>query len=294
MCFLCLPSFLDSKPGSVLGLAVRGLMLLAACAVSLIGHGRAAATLSLYPMRVELEGRQRAAQVDLLNTGTRAQTYRIALVRRRMTEQGQIVAVDAPQDGEHFADDLIRFSPRQVTILPGRSQTIRLLLRKPAELPDGEYRSHLQFEPVDLDPEPASDPGPSAPKGALLQVQMGASIPVIVRHGATRADLVLSSLSLEPASGAAQPVVSLALERSGNRSVFGDLSITVLPRQGREVEVARAAGVAVYAPNPVRRMRLSLSLPSGLDLAGARLRATFRERPEAGRRLLAEGQLALP
>ena len=47
--------------------------------------------------------------------------------------------------GEHFADGMLSWSPRQITLQPGTAQVVRLMVRKPEGLAEGEYRSHLDF-----------------------------------------------------------------------------------------------------------------------------------------------------
>src|SRR5689334_12319130 len=89
------------------------------------------ADLMLFPTRIVFEKNQRAAQLELINQGKTPETYRLSLVNRRMSETGEFAPADAPEPGERFADAMVRFSPRQVTIAPGSSQTVRMLLRKP-------------------------------------------------------------------------------------------------------------------------------------------------------------------
>ena len=256
------------------------------------------AELSLFPTRIVLERNQRAAQVELMNRGTAAETYRIGLVNRRMTVDGDIVVAEAPQPDERFADEMLRYSPRQVTIPPGQSQVVRILLRKPADLPDGEYRSHLQFDRVeDTSAATSVEAVGSAPAqgiGVVIRTLVGASIPVIVRHGATQVRVTLSELALESRAGIPAPLLALQLQRQGNRSVYGDLSVSFTPAGGKAVELAKAGGVAVYVPNASRRARLPLELPKGLALSDGVLQVSYRERPEAGGALLAEAQLRLP
>lgn len=275
-----------------------GAWLLGACLV-LIAAPHAFADLMLTPTRIILEKNQRSAQLDLINNGQETATYRINLVNRRMSETGEFSAIDSPRPGEQFADELVRYSPRQVVLAPGRGQTVRILLRKPADLPAGEYRSHLQFDRV---PEttgtssinaqgPALGPGEV---GVQLTALIGVSIPVIVRHGETSATVTLSGLEL-PNPPAGQPAtLAVVLQRSGNRSVYGDLVATFTPQGGAPQEVGKAGGVAVYTPNALRRMRLELKPPAGLALARGTLRVAFRERPDAGGKLLAEAALELP
>ena len=256
------------------------------------------AELSLFPTRIVLERNQRAAQVELVNRGGEPETYRIALVNRRMTETGEIVPADTAEAGERFADEMLRFSPRQVTIPPGGSQTVRILLRKPADLASGEYRSHLQFDRMEDTAASSSIEASGKPAGneigVVIRALVGASIPIIVRHGDTNASVALSNLALIPASGQDGPLIAMHMNRNGNRSVYGDLSVTITPVGGKPVEVARAGGVAVYAPNAVRRATMPLQIPPGLNLTGATLQLSYRERPEAGAKLMAEASLKLP
>lgn len=259
----------------------------------------ALADLMLYPTRIMFDKNQRAAQLELINNGQETAIYRISLVNRRMSETGEFSAVDSPLSGEQFADELLRYSPRQVVLAPGAGQTIRISLRKPSDLPAGEYRSHLQFDRVP-DASAGSSLDASGPKlaagevGVQLKALIGVSIAVIVRHGETAANVTLAGLALlKPAAGQAATLAAV-LQRSGNRSVYGDLSATFTPQGGAAQEVGKAGGVAVYTPNPLRRVKLALQPPAGLVLARGTLRMTFQERPEAGGKLLAEASIELP
>lgn len=256
------------------------------------------ADLSLFPTRVVLEPNQRAAQVELMNSGNAPETYRINLVNRRMGDAGEFMAMDGAAPGHLFADALLRYSPRQVTVQPGSSQTVRILVRKPADLEAGEYRSHLQFDRVadstDANSiEQASQPDSKA-IGVVLTALVGASIPIIVRHGETQASVTLSDLVLLPAAGTGSPALDFQINRSGTRSVYGDLVVRFTPRDGAPVELAKAGALAVYVPNLLRRARLSLQVPPGTALAGGNLTVSYRDRAEAGGKLLAESSLPLP
>jgi fimbrial chaperone protein len=269
-----------------------------AAALLLLAAPAARADLMLFPTRIVFDKNQRAAQVELINRGRAPETYRISVVNRRMTEDGEIKTAASAEAGEQFADAMLRYSPRQVTIAPGSSQTVRMLLRKPADLASGEYRSHLQFDRVaDATPESSVEGSGDAAAnkvGVVITALVGASIPVIVRQGDTEAHVALAQLALQPAAGDAGPSLAFQIQRDGNRSVYGDLAVTFTPRGGAPVEVAKAGGVAVYVPNPLRRARLPLQLPAGATLAGGTLRLSYRERADAGGRLLAESSLALP
>jgi hypothetical protein len=258
----------------------------------------ALADLMLFPTRIVFD-RQRAAQVELMNQGTAPETYRISMVNRRMGPNGEFIAITEAGPGEQFAEPMIRFSPHQVTIPPGGSQIVRILLRKPADLAAGEYRSHLQFDRV-AEASGASSIEDLARQGGtevgvVINALIGASIPVIVRQGDGEAKLSLSDLQVLPPSPTA-PEGSLALNmnRVGNRSSYGDLLVTFTTQDGVIFEVAKASGVAVYVPNASRHATMPLHLPAGKTLPHGTLKATYRDRPEAGGKLLAEASLALP
>jgi hypothetical protein len=265
---------------------------------ALLAPGVAHADLMLYPTRLIMTGNQRSAQVEIVNRGTGPETYRIAFVNRRMSETGEIVEAKEAQPGEQFADAMLVYTPRQVTLQPGQSQTVRVSVRKPAGLADGEYRTHLQFDRVadvtaasDLESVAKPEPGQVA---IQLQALIGASIPVIVRQGQTSATVRLDSLALVPASGDAGPGLSFVFHRDGNQSVYGDILATYSPPKGKAEEVGKVGGVAVYVPNATRTARIPLKLPEGMALRGGSIRLTYSERPEAGGKLLAEATIAVP
>lgn len=273
------------------------LFLLAGLGLLLLSRA-AMADLMLFPTRIVFDKQQRAAQVELMNQGKTPETYRINLVNRRMGPNGEFIAIDQPGPGEQFADSMLRYSPRQVTIPPGGSQIVRILLRKPEGLAEGEYRSHLQFDRV------AEATGSSSVEdvarrggqdvGVFIQALVGASIPVIVRQGDTHAEVKLTELAVQPPTAASAGVLSFQMKREGNRSVYGDLVAHFTTTAGVTFEIARAGGVAVYVPNTARHVQLPLQLPAGGALPGGTLKLAFRERPESGGKLLAETSLTLP
>lgn len=256
------------------------------------------AEIMLYPTRVVIDGAKRSAQVEIINRGEEAETYRIGIMNRRMTELGEIVPADAALPGEQFADEMVRYTPRQVTLQPGASQTIRISIRKPADLAAGEYRSHLQFDRIadaagsaDLESAAAE---PAAGVSIVLQTLIGASIPVIVRHGETNASVALESLKLEPGRNGIPPELSFTFRREGNRSVYGDVVATYTAPGKQPVEIGGATGVAVYVPNAERKALLPLNLPEGVTLRGGEIRVSYHERPEAGGALIAQAAISVP
>jgi hypothetical protein len=271
--------------------------MLAACLLMAAMH-HAYADLMINPTRIVFEKNRRSAQIDLINDGTTSTTYRLVLVNRRMTEAGEFHAIETAGPDEKFADAMLVYSPRQITLAPGAQQLVRVALRKPEDLLPGEYRSHLFFEKVaDTTPENNIEnlgQSRSGEVGVSLTALIGVSIPVIARHGDTSATVAIDHLAVEQGTAGQAPLLKLQLNRTGNRSAYGDLTVSFKPRGGAEQIIGRAGGLAVYTPNPARRAKLSLQVPAGMALAHGTLSVTYQERPEDGGKLIAQSAIEMP
>lgn len=247
-----------------------------------------AGELMVHPTRVVFDGNTRTAQIDVINSGTETMTYRISVIRRRMTETGEFTPVEQPATDERFSDEMIRYSPRQVILPPGVAQAVRIQIRKPAGLEEGEYRSHLLFQA--LPPAREAAASPVAVESNELDIRLEAvysvSIPLIVRQGPTSAEVAIRDVAVR------DNAVSFTLDREGTRSVYGDLIVSVRGGRGPDRVIARANGVAVYTPNKTRRVRLPLPADA-LPLSAGELRVAFAERREQAGRVEAESRIAI-
>lgn len=220
------------------------------------------------PTRALFEGGKKNEVLTLINRGSDTATYQISVVQYRMTASGELEKIESPDSGQHFATDLVRFFPRQVTIAPGETQNVRLQLRIPAEgLADGEYRSHLYFrsvpkqEPLALTPDTTA----SGEFAVQLTAVFGVSVPVIVRQGELNGAVAIEDLALTQGTAADRPVLSLTFNRRGDRSVYGALKVLFRTSDGRELQVGGIGGVAVYTPNAQRSLQLPLLFPEGMN-----------------------------
>jgi hypothetical protein len=247
------------------------------------------------PTRIVLEGSKRTAEVTLINIGEHPATYRISLLHLRMTEEGGLEEFDVATDRDRVADSIVRFSPRQVLLEPRFAQTVRIQLRKPADLAPGEYRSHLLFRAVPAAVEQVTEKPAASDAG--LQIRLtpiyGVSIPLFVRQGEVAASAQLTDMQFRDASGQEPAALHLVLRRAGNGSIYGDLSVSFTPRGGREQVVGTMGGVAVYPEVDRRTVQIPLFPPAGLELRNGRLRVVYRE-GDTGDTTYADSSLALP
>jgi len=249
----------------------------------------AAADLMVYPTRVVMTDRQRTAQVDIVNTSQVQATYKIGLVRKRMTETGQFQDVSTPETGEKFADDVVRYSPRQVTLVPGAGQTIRIMFKAPPNLAQGEYRSHLLFTkpPEAMSTLPGNEELEPNTIAMNITANIGISIPVILRHGNLEAKAAIEPTSVKLTElGQKKQLVAFTLTRTGTRSIYGD----VVVYRGKE-KVAEGNGFAVYTPNVQRKVGVPVMESSPLR-SGDTIKIVFTERDE--KKPMAETAAVLP
>lgn len=203
------------------------------------------------PTRVVLNG-SRGTEVILNNIGDDVATYRVSAELRRMTPEGKLAEVELPNDKEKAAQEMILFAPRKVTLPPNQPQAIRLSARAPEGLPDGEYRVHMLFRAI---PAPQPVTAPKKIDGVAFQLRpiYGVTIPVIVRLGNLEARAALSNVRKVVDNG--KPAVALDINRSGSRSVFGEVRVL---KAGVEKPIAMVSGIAVYTEIGQRSVTLPI------------------------------------
>ena len=236
-----------------------GLTSLATAMMMTSTSAQAAGDLLVAPTRVVLDG-ERGTEVILNNIGSETATYRISLELRRMTADGRLEEVSEEQANamEQAAKAMIRYAPRRVTLPPNQPQAIRLGVRAPEGLADGEYRVHLLFRAI---PEARSVTDQAVPDGGFtiaLTPIYGVTIPIIVRYGNLQATAAIANDRME--KDADGQSFAFDLSRSGDRSTYGEIRITK-PGVAEPLMIAR--GIAVY-PEVTRR---TVSLPVPPEIA---------------------------
>ncbi len=244
-----------------------------------------AGDLLIAPTRVVLEGRTRAAEITLHNKGAKEATYRVSFAHVTMDDNGRYTELKdqaAQNKALRFADELLRYSPHQVTLKPGESQVVKVMVRPSEGLAEGEYCSHLLFRAVP-DASAGEDVEATKVQDGKITIHLvpiyGVSIPVIVRHGTLSAQARVSNVRLSGRN------LLLTLTRSGTASVYGDVIAT---EAGSDTVVGQLRGVAVLATND----RRNVSMPLTAQAHGT-LTVEYRQRVEDGGKVLDKTSIAL-
>lgn len=225
-----------------------------------------------------------SAEVILSNIGNQSATYRISLELRRMDEDGDIndVAEADANPTEQAGLAMIRYAPRRITLLPGQPQSVRISVRPPEGLPDGEYRVHMSFRaiPPAAPAEEVADPNATGVSIRLVPVY-GITIPVIVRKGRLEASATLANPRLMTTPQGSY--LEIDMTRTGQRSVYGELN-------GKDAKgnlIFSLKGIAVYPEVGHRVARIPLNPEQAARIKGP-IRIEYRELPENGGALIAE------
>lgn len=252
----------------------------------------ARADLLISPTRVLLTAQQTSAQVTLRNTGDARRTYRMEWREMRRDDAGAYVNIEQPGEDDRIASPFLRYSPRQITLEAGETQTVRVQYQPRAELTAGEYRSHLRFSTVG-DEVKESEADATKKAEAVIRIGIAFSIPIIVRVG-DPGDMNVSisrvqpRMETNPRDGITRLALDVTLERSGAYSSFGDLNVYMQERADSSIVLlGKSTDFAVFAD----AARRSITIPLREDVRvppGAWVRVSYEGKQEYAGRVLAE------
>ena len=229
--------------------------------------------IKIIPPRLVIDSDIKVQHLFIKNDEETTQGYRFGWKHLAMAKDGSIVNVDKLGRDKvpeyKAADDLIRFSPRRVTLKPGQTQRITMMLRRSPNLEAGEYRSHflIQREPQSTTAEVTSSENPQQ-QGATVGVDVliSRAIPVYVLHGKTNASLELLNASYQQNPNKTRPnqpshVVHFDVKKTGNRSVIGVANIHC-DDSGNNKRLNKVGKVfAVYAEGEFGKQKMAVDFP---------------------------------
>lgn len=227
------------------------------------------ADMMISPTRVLLNDESRSATMTLRNTSEGPRTYRLSWEDKRATETGSYTEI---VDGEAWpsAQDMIRFSPRQITVGPGENQTIRFSFRPPADLTSGEYRSHLLLKVIPDISEPSSTltgTGPGENVGVQVFMQMSFSIPVVARFNTGEPQVSIEEVKAVPVEDGKRLGLELTFNRVGDSSSFGTVTVEMQRDATSQVEqIGQYKELSIFRELDRRKITIPLrekNIPKG-------------------------------
>lgn len=248
------------------------------------------------PRRILFEEQKKTQELNLANTGKNTAKYIVSLIEIRMNENGSFEQVTEPDSGQAFASKYLRFFPRSVVLAPNEAQLVKIQLIKYDQLEPGEYRSHIYFRAVP-DEKPLGDEDPVKDSGTIavtLVPVFGITIPVIIRVGENTSAASFSDLSFSM-TNEAPPRINMVFNRTGNMSVYGDMTAEYISPQGKVTSVGVVKGIAVYTPTRKRQFHIDLSSPPDVNYHTGKLRIIYSAQTDTKTRpaALAQAEITL-
>lgn len=240
----------------------------------------AKADLTIAPIRVVFGDSDRSATVELLNITNHTNIYRLTWMETKIDKSGRFALGPVDDTKPYSVAKMVIFAPRQVTIEPHGDQTIRLSLRRPANLPFGEYRAHMVMLRLAKQGPERQDPNDKAATPALNS-NLGFSIPIIVRSGEDK-DLKVALASPRLAMGGNKEKPTLVLNIDVNRvagkfSSYGSLEVYWQSPQSQEQLIGGLGNVALYPELQQRH----LVIPLRENPTGGKIRVVYKGRYES-------------
>lgn len=219
------------------------------------------------PTRVVLEN-ARGTEVIVNNIGSETATYRISLVLRRMKADGSFEEIEESAANEVEAKTLsmISYAPRRVVLAPNQPQAIRVGVRPPEDLADGEYRGHLLIRAIPDAKAPPTAREPGQGLSVTITPIYGITIPVIVRKG--KLDVQAGITSAQVVTDENGPMLKIGMTRSGTKSTYGRIRVT---RPGVSEPLFEARGLGIYTELTQRDVLLPVSPEVAAKLKGEAL-----------------------
>ena len=247
------------------------------------------AEMLISPTRVMVDQENRSATMTLRNSSSGSRTYRLSWEDKRATEEGSYTEVP---EGEAWpsAQELIRFSPRQITVGPGENQTVRFSFRPPSDLASGEYRSHLLLQVIPEISEPTSTlAGPTADGNVGVQIfmQMSFSIPVVARYNTGVPQVSIGEVKAIPVGSGNGLGLELTFNREGDASSFGNVSVEMQKDSNSQIElIGKYEELSIF--REVNKRRITIPLRDSTIPKGAVVRIAYEGQNEYKGTLWAE------
>ena len=227
------------------------------------------ADMLISPTRVLMDDANHSATLVLRNPSDGSRTYRLSWQDKRANENGGYTMITEDEEWPS-AKDMIRLSPRQITVGPKENQTVRFSWRPPADLPSGEYRSHLLLQVIPDISEPTATIGIDGPKegvGINVRMQMSFSIPVVVRHDTDAPQVSIKDVKAVPAKDEKHLGLELTFNRAGNASSYGRVRVEMQRNVDSPVEqIGEYGELSIYQEVNQRKITIPLrdaSIPEG-------------------------------
>ncbi len=202
-------------------------------------------------------GESKSQTLTLINNGSKKATYRITSIYKILNKDGSFSEIPMDQ-AENPLGKLLRFSPRQVTIDPDKSQKVRVMLRSTSRFKEKEFSARLLFRAIpELEESTAEVEDTDKDKlGFKLTALYGISLPVLYWPEETSSSVSYTNASHKTTKDKLN--ISFDLIREGTRSSYQHIRISWKNPDGKIIFLQKISDIALYYPQTERTVTLEI------------------------------------
>ena len=197
------------------------------------------------------DGKKRAGKLTIINQGDAAGQAKITFKRLIAKEDGSTAFIENDIEYNRFPfnhdiPSFFKISPSRILLEPNKKQTFRIFLRKPQDLPSGEYRIHaiLQSEDIEEEEIKIGDVDPDK-TGLGVSFNINYGIPVFIYHGDTKrgiqdiTDISITSLPKEQVNENQSHILKFSYAQESNMSLGGFFYLYGYDKKSRQKLINR-------------------------------------------------------
>ena len=209
------------------------------------------------------DGKKRSGKLTIFNQGDQPATAKIVFKKHIVYPDGRKTFEDMNFEYNQYPYNVditksLKISPRRITLDPKRKQTFRVFLRKPPDLAAGEYRVYAFLEVVELVTEEKANIANSDEVALDIDIGVSLGIPIVVYHGELNGkieDIASADVTPLPKDRIREGEthqIKVAINRSGNASVGGYVSLAYNTNSGKEKRLFNQS-VSIIPDNEIGR-----------------------------------------
>lgn len=184
------------------------------------------ARIDILPRKIVLDARERSAEITILNLFDQPSLYRLSLIHYRQKTDGTYETLEQPLSAAFDPEQSVRISPKQFKVSAGGRQKIRLSVRRPADLPDGEYRFHLVAKRYEVAGEGNTSKNTEG-AAVSMKINVAVAIPIVVRQGNAAVTVAIGDVGYVAPTSANnnRHELMVTVNREGNAGAIGELAV---------------------------------------------------------------------
>jgi len=208
----------------------------------------------MFPQRIVFDQNGKTQSIRISNSSPAKKTYRIKFVHFMQDESGKLTEITKEQNGLKFAKKKLRYGPKKITLLPGKTQTINVMVKNYNSIKEGEYRSHLSVIEKDTTKEKASS---SSAMAFSIKADFGLTIPIVIRKGKLDVQSTIKSAVLKTDKDE-KAQLNITLTRKGRNSIRGEINVYKFGEENKKIKIGTVNNFVLYENVYKRAIPLSL------------------------------------